>query len=185
MDETIKYAKMIISLPEEMTLNHKYEEGETFVGIHHVCDNEIFWKNANTQFDWEKVMHSRDNEICIDIANGCNPNRKTNCGHYEYSKIYPMFDQSQLQEMIRQEILKHENKLEDISSVYKENIVNQVILKMFHKFLKKCETSKTGYNYMIQFDSIEQLTLVFVMYTKHKMIFRNNEWIKVNKELIL
>ena len=179
MDETIKYAKMCMSLPEEITSNHKYQEGNYYIGIYHVCTNESFYRDAIGGDRWKSVMHSRDNEICIEMVDDSEyPNHKVNCGHNMYSKVYPLFNQSQLQEMIRQKVLNYEYLLQSVDSVDKEGFVNRVILKAFHNFLNEYETSKDTYNYILQFDSIEQLTLAFVMHENYNMILKNSKWIK-------
>ena len=188
MDETIKYAKMNISLSEEMTSNYEYEEGNHFIGIHHVCTNDSFYRNAFGEERYKSIMNYRDNEICIDIINdSCTPNYKVNCGHYIYSKIYPLFNQSQLQEMLKPKLLiEHKNSLPIIKNKNPEGFINRMLIEKFNNFLviyqDKLEFQK-WIDYIVSFNSIEQLLLAHVMYELHNKIYKNNNWIENNEKI--
>ena len=155
---------------------HKWDVGDYYAGQTHVCTNESFWKTTQEPYHeeghWKKVMHARDNEIGWGVAEGeGNPNDiVVNCGHYEYSQIWPLYKQDQLQVLVT----------ECNTDIMLDNgYIERRTLTDFCKFVFRPSPEMMCKSYPpFWIKTFEQLWLAFVMLNKYERVWIDEKWKK-------
>ena len=177
MDTSEEYIAMcrqaVDYLPE-----HKWDTGCFYAGIIHVCTNEAFWKSTqepqHEEGHWKKVMHARDNEMGWGVVDDlCDPNFKVNCGHYEYSEVWPLYRQDQLQSLYKVPITPEE---ELGSKQRTPHLIYAFYTFVFGEQFARAKDKAPAMEYSLKFKSMEQLWLAFIMQEEYGKLWNGKEW---------
>ncbi len=140
-------------------------------------------KSVEIQANWKWIIGKCYYNIILNEVHICTDNNLS--GHWDTTHKNSMWlpRQDELQVMLKDKIRhNHRNSMSYLKGyehgVGQEGYIDRMLTVEFYKFIKLEEGyPHPQYDYIKQFDSMEQLWLAFVMKENYNKVWNNNEWI--------